>query len=68
MSDDITCSVSVSTNRKLVTGRIRAILFVQMASIIDSSMEVFIECVRGFPCVWQIQSKNYKNIRMKENA
>ena len=39
-SDSITCSVS--TNRKSVTGRIRAILFFHMASIMDSSIEVFI--------------------------
>ena len=66
MSDDITCSVP--TNQKSVTGRNRDILFVHMASIIDSSMEVFIECVRGFPCVWQVQSKDDKDIRMKETA
>ena len=38
---------SFSTNRKSVkaTGRIWDILFVHMALIIDSSLEVFIECV-----------------------
>ena len=37
-----------------------------MPSIIDSSMKVFIECVRRFSCVWQVQSKEYKDIRMKK--
>ena len=37
-----------------------------MPSIIDSSMKVFIECVSGFPCIWQVQLKDYKDLWIKE--
>ena len=30
--------------------------------------ERLIESVRGFPCLWRVSSKIYKDIRAKENA
>ena len=27
-----------------------------------------IEAVRDFPCLWQVSSRSYKDIRAKENA
>ena len=30
--------------------------------------EALIEAVRGFTCLWQVSSKNYKDSRARENA
>ena len=30
--------------------------------------EKLIESVRGFPCLWQVSAKSYKDIKAKENA
>ena len=30
--------------------------------------EKLIETVRGFPCLWQVSCKGYKDVRAKENA
>ena len=30
--------------------------------------EALIEAVRSFPCLWQVKSKSYKDLRAKENA
>ena len=30
--------------------------------------EKLIETVRGFPCLWRLSSKAYKDVRAKENA
>ena len=30
--------------------------------------ERLIEAVRAFPCLWQVSSKGYKDLRAKENA
>ena len=67
-SDDIMCSFSTNRMSVKATGRIQDILFFHMAPIIDLSMKVFIESVRGFPFIWQVQSTDYKALRMKENA
>ena len=30
--------------------------------------EKLTEAVRGFPCLWQVSSRAYKDLRAKENA
>ena len=30
--------------------------------------EKLIEAVRAFPCLWQVSSKSYKDVKAKENA
>ena len=30
--------------------------------------EKLIDCVRCYPCLWQVSSKGYKDIRAKDNA
>ena len=60
--DDITCSFSTNQKSVRAAGRIRDILFVHMAS-----MKVFIDCAWVFPCVWHVQSKDYKRPKDERN-
>ena len=34
----------------------------------DMSEESLIEAVRGYPCLWKVKSKVYRDVRAKENA
>lgn len=39
-----------------------------MAADSEVDLESLIEAVLGFPCIWQVKAKSYKNRRARENA
>ena len=39
-----------------------------MLKMEEDTQEVFIEVIRSFPCLWNMAPKEYKDVRLKENA
>ena len=39
-----------------------------LSRVVEQMEEKLIEAVRGFPCLWQVTSRAFKDIKAKENA